>query len=56
VPVPVVQNIMQRVAGPAGAALPRQLARCCEVEWRCKSGGQGRAELTALVAELCAAR
>jgi DNA polymerase III subunit delta len=56
VPVPVVQNIMQRVAGSAGAALPRQLARCCEVEWRCKSGGQGRAELTALVAELCSGR
>jgi hypothetical protein len=26
------------------------------VEWRCKSGGQARAELTALVAELCGAR
>jgi hypothetical protein len=47
---------MARVAGAAGAALPRQLARCCEVEWRCKSGGHARAELTALVAELCGAR
>jgi DNA polymerase III subunit delta len=56
VPVPVVENIMQRVAGSAGVALPRQLARCCEVEWRCKSGGQERAELTALVAELCSGR
>jgi DNA polymerase-3 subunit delta len=56
VPPPVVEGIMSRVAGAAGAALPRQYARCCEVEWRCKSGGQGRAELTALVAELCSAR
>jgi len=53
---PVVEGIMTRVAGAAGAALPRQLARCCEVEWRCKSGGHARAELTALVAELCGAR
>jgi DNA polymerase-3 subunit delta len=52
----VVKTIMDRVAGPAGAALPRQLARCWEAEWRCKSGGQPVAELTALVAELCGAR
>jgi DNA polymerase III subunit delta len=56
VPPPVVEGIMARVGGAAGAALPRQLARCCEVEWRCKSGGQARAELTALVVELCGAR
>jgi DNA polymerase III subunit delta len=56
VPTPIVEGIMARVAGAAGAALPRQLARCCEVEWRCKSGGQARAELTALVVELCGAR
>ena len=52
----VVKAIMERVAGPGGAALPRQLARCWEAEWRCKSGGQPVAELTALVAELCGAR
>ncbi len=56
VPPPVIQGIMARVGGAAGAALPRQLARCCEVDWRCKSGGQARAELTALVVELCGAR
>lgn len=56
VPPPVVEGIMVRVAGDAGAALSCQLARCCEVEWRCKSGGQARAELTALVVELCGAR
>jgi len=56
VPPPVVAAIMARVAGAGGAALTRQLARCAEVEWRCKSGGQARAELTTLVAELCGAR
>jgi DNA polymerase-3 subunit delta len=55
-PYHVVRAIMTRVAGAGGAALPRQLARCWEVEWRCKSGGQPEAELTALVAELCGAR
>ena len=55
-PPPVVEAIMACVAGAAGAALPRLLARCWEAEWRCKSGGQARAELTALVAELCGAR
>lgn len=55
-PAPVVQAIMARVGGAAGDALPRQLVRCWQAEWRCKSGGQARAELTALVAELCGAR
>jgi DNA polymerase-3 subunit delta len=56
VPPPVVQGIMARVAGAGGAALPRHLERCWQAEWRCKSGGQARAELTALVTELCGAR
>jgi DNA polymerase III subunit delta len=56
VPPPVVQAIMARVAGAGGDALAGQLARCWQAEWRCKSGGQPRAELTALVAELCGAR
>jgi len=55
-PPPVVEAIMARVTGAGGAALTRQLARCWEAEWRCKSGGQARAELTALVADLCGAR
>jgi len=55
-PPPVVEAIMTRVTGPAGAGLTRQLARCWEAEWRCKSGGQARAELTALVADLCETR
>lgn len=56
VPAPVVQAIMTRVSGAAGNGLPAQLARCWDAEWRCKSGGHARAELTALVAELCGAR
>ena len=52
----VVKAIMTRVAGGGGSALPRQLVRCWQAEWRCKSGGQPEAELTALVAELCGAR
>jgi len=55
-PPPVVEAIMSRVTGAGGAALPRQLARCWEAEWRCKSGGQASAELTALVADLCGTR
>ena len=55
-PPPVVEAIMARVAGADGATLTRQLARCSEAEWRCKSGGQPRAELTALVADLCGTR
>ena len=56
VPPPVVHAIMTRVAGAGGAALASQLRHCWQAEWRCKSGGQPRAELTALVAELCGAR
>jgi DNA polymerase-3 subunit delta len=56
VPVPVVQAMMTRVSGEGGATLPRLLERCWQAEWRCKSGGQPEAELTALVAELCGAR
>ena len=55
-PPPVVEAIMARVARVAGAELTWQLARCWEAEWRCKSGGQPRAELTALVADLCGTR
>jgi len=55
-PPVVVQAIMARVGGSAGDALPRQLVECWQAEWRCKSGGQARAELTALVAELCGVR
>jgi DNA polymerase-3 subunit delta len=54
VPPRVAEALVARATGAAGARLPRQLERCWEVERRLKSGGEPRAELTALVAELCA--
>jgi DNA polymerase-3 subunit delta len=54
VPPRVAEVLVTRAAGAAGASLPRHLERCWEVERRLKSGGEPRAELTALVAELCA--
>jgi DNA polymerase-3 subunit delta len=54
VPPRVAEAIVARTRGAAGERLPRQLERCWEVERRLKSGGEARAELTALVAELCA--
>ncbi len=54
VPRFVVEGLVASTRGPAGDRLPRQLQRCWEVERRLKSQGEPRAELTALVAELCA--
>jgi DNA polymerase III delta subunit len=54
IPPHVVQALVARTRGAAGERLPRQLERCWEVERRLKSSGEPRAELTALVAELCA--
>jgi DNA polymerase III subunit delta len=54
VPPRVAEALVARTRGAAGGRLPRQLERCWEVERRLKSGGAARAELTALVAELCA--
>jgi len=55
-PVPAIEAIMARVAGVSETSLLAQLERCWQAEWRCKSGGEPRAELTALVADLCTAR
>ena len=55
-PVPAIEAIMARVAGVSEVSLLAQLERCWHAEWRCKSGGEPRAELTALVADLCTAR
>jgi DNA polymerase-3 subunit delta len=55
-PQSVIEAIMARVAGVSEASLLAQLERCWQAEWRCKSGGEPRAELTALVADLCTAR
>lgn len=51
-PVPVVQAFVAASAGGASAAIDR-LRRCWEAERRLKSGGDARAELTALVVALC---
>jgi len=54
VPPPVADAIVARARGVTRAQLSRQLTRCWEVERRLKSSGEPRAEVTALVAELCA--
>jgi DNA polymerase III subunit delta len=51
-PVPVVEAYIAAPAGGRGAA-PDRLRRCWEAERRLKSGGDGGAELTALVVVLC---
>jgi DNA polymerase III delta subunit len=54
IPPRVAETLVARTRGSAGARLPRHLERCWDVERRLKSSGEPRAELTALVAELCA--
>jgi DNA polymerase-3 subunit delta len=50
-------GVVEALAAGGGAArLAADLRRCWEVERRVKSSGEPRAELTALVTELCAAR
>lgn len=52
---PRVVDAIARAATPArSGAMVERLTRCWEVEWRLKSSAQARAELTALVADLCA--
>lgn len=52
-PPGVVEAIAREAQKLDATALRRRLARCWEVERRLKSGGDARAEVTALVAELC---
>jgi DNA polymerase-3 subunit delta len=54
-PPGAVAALVAAVSGTPSATLARRLVRCWEVEQRLKSGGQARAELTALVAELAGA-
>ena len=50
-------GVVEALAAGGGAArLAADLRRCWEVEQRVKSSGEPRAELTALVTDLCAAR
>ncbi|OGL29125.1 MAG: DNA polymerase III subunit delta [Candidatus Rokubacteria bacterium RIFCSPLOWO2_12_FULL_73_47] len=55
-PPAVVEAVGRAAAALPAAALARRLRRCWEVEDRLKSGGEARAEMTALVADLCAER
>lgn len=55
-PVPVVEAMLRSAARTSPAARTARLRRCWEVEWRLKSSGAACAEMTALVADLCADR
>jgi DNA polymerase-3 subunit delta len=55
-PPAVVEAVGARAAAVPEATLARRLERCWEVERRLKSGGEPRAEMTALVADLCGER
>jgi DNA polymerase III delta subunit len=55
-PPGAVEAIGRAVAGTPARVLAVRLRRCWEVERRLKSSADARAELTALVADLCAER
>lgn len=52
-PAPVVDAIARGPGAAPPATLARRLERCWEAECRLKSSGDARAELTALVLDLC---
>lgn len=52
-PPPVVERLVGRATALSGSDLARQLERCWQVERRIKSGGEPRAEMTVLIADLC---
>lgn len=52
-PPPVVEALLAALGSESTRGLAQRLRRCWQVEWRMKSGGEPRAELTALVTELC---
>lgn len=51
-PPVVVQGLLAAATAQSARVLSGKLARCWDAERRLKSGGDGRAEMTALVAEL----
>jgi DNA polymerase-3 subunit delta len=55
-PVTQVEAMLRSAARTSAATRTARLRRCWEVEWRLKSSGAARAEMTALVADLCADR
>jgi DNA polymerase-3 subunit delta len=52
-PPQVVDAIVRGSGSAPQATLARRLARCWEAEWRVKSSADARAELAALVVDLC---
>jgi DNA polymerase-3 subunit delta len=52
-PIPVVEKLVAQAVAQSGPALVAKLRRCWDVEWRLKSSGAARAEMAALVTELC---
>jgi len=52
-PVPVVEKLVASAVAQSDTALAAKLRRCWEVERRLKSSGVARAEMAALVTELC---
>lgn len=52
-PPPVVEALLAALGHESTRGLALRLRRCWQAEWRMKSGGEPRAELTALVTELC---
>lgn len=55
-PPPLVEAMLRAASRTSPATRTARLRRCWEVEWRLKSSGAARAEMTALVADLCADR
>ncbi len=55
-PAALVEAMLRAAARTSPATRTARLRRCWEVEWRLKSSGATRAEMTALVADLCADR
>jgi DNA polymerase-3 subunit delta len=53
-PPAAAQSLVAHATGLSPAAAVRRLVRCWEVERRLKLGGQARAELALLIADLCA--
>ncbi len=52
-PPAAVEALLGVLGGESAATLARRLDRCWQAERRLKSGGEPRAELTALVTDLC---
>jgi DNA polymerase-3 subunit delta len=52
-PRPVVERLLARAGTLAAGAMAHRLERCWQVEHRIKSGGEPRAEMALLIADLC---